>query len=60
MLASIFFFGPLRVLLDADGTLLGVQDRITGMAASFRYSEAYIAAATRWALDQHSATAGAE
>ncbi len=60
MLASIYFFGPLRVLLDADGSLLGVQDRITGMAASFRYSEAYILAAVRFATEQHSATAGAE
>ncbi len=60
MLATVYFFGPLRVLLDADGSLLGVQDRVSGMAAAFRYSSEYIAAATRWALDQHRATAGAE
>jgi hypothetical protein len=60
MLATVYFFGPLRVILDAEGSVLGVQDRVSGMAAAFRYSESYILAATRWALDQHAATAGAE
>lgn len=60
MLATVYFFGPLRVLLDADGSLLGVQDRVSGMAAAFRYSPAYIAQATRWATEQHLATVGAE
>jgi hypothetical protein len=60
MLATVYFFGPLRVLLGDDGSLLGVQDRVSGIAAAFRYSEAYILAAVRFATEQHLATVGAE
>lgn len=54
MIYSVYSFGALRVLIsDATGDLLGVQDRISGEAASLRYSATYIARAVEFALRAH-------
>lgn len=43
---TIHFHGALRVLIDeATGKVAAVQDRISGEAASLRYSPEYILAA---------------
>lgn len=48
---TIYFHGALRVLIDeSTGTVASVQDRISGFAASLRYSPEYILAASRAAL----------
>ena len=48
---AIYFHGALRVLIDeATGEVATVQDRISGEAASLRYSDEYIQAAKNCAL----------
>ncbi len=48
---TIYFHGALRVLIDeASGTVAAVQDRVSGVAASLRYSAEYIRAAETAAL----------
>lgn len=43
---TVYFHGALRVLIDeSTGKVAAVQDRISGEAASLRYSREYIAAA---------------
>lgn len=56
MLYDVIFYGPLRVLIcQATGAILGVQDRVSGCAASLRYSPDYIARAVAHAQAQHAA-----
>ena len=50
---DIYFFGSLRVLIDAMGEVAAVQDRISGEAACLRYSARYIAEAVSHALRAH-------
>jgi hypothetical protein len=48
---NIYFHGALRVLIDAvSARVVAVQDRISGEAASLRYSSDYIRAAETAAL----------
>lgn len=48
---NVYFYGPLRVLVDtATQTVAAVQDRISGVAASLRFSPDYIRAAEKFAL----------
>lgn len=51
---DIYFYGPLRVIINTQtGTILAVQDRISGEAAIFRFSPAYIAKAEQSARLAH-------
>jgi hypothetical protein len=50
MLLTHYQFGPLRVLIDdTSGTVLAVQDALTGCAASLLYSQRDIAQAVKQA-----------
>lgn len=48
---EVYFHGALRVLVDANGRVVAVQDRISGVAATLRYSDAYILAAKTAAVN---------
>jgi hypothetical protein len=51
---DIYFYGALRVLIDSfTGALVAVQDRISGEAASLRYSPDYISRAVSAAMLAH-------
>lgn len=51
---DVHFFGALRVLVDqATGQVIAVQDRISGEAATFRFSPDYIARAVQSAILAH-------
>ena len=55
---DVYFYGPLRVLIDQDtGAVLAVQDRVSGCAAALRYSPEYIARAIAHARMAHEALA---
>lgn len=46
MLHDVYFFGPLRVLVNsATGEIVSVQDRISGLDASFSFRPEFIARA---------------
>lgn len=56
MLTTSYSYGPLRVTLsDADGSVVSITDRISGLAASFRYGSAYLSQAISFAQSQWSA-----
>lgn len=58
MLLSVYSFGALRVLVsDADSRVVAVQDKISGDAASLRYSASYIQSAVAFALRAHESQA---
>lgn len=43
--------GPFRIILDLDGSILAVQCRVSGVAASLRYPASLVASAARKARD---------
>ena len=47
----VYFYGALRVLVSDEGKIVAVQSRITGMAAEFTFSPAYIRNAEAFALN---------
>ena len=54
---DIYFYGPMRVILDSEtGAIVGVQDRISGMAATFTFSPSYILEAKQFAQRQFDAS----
>jgi hypothetical protein len=54
MILDVYFYGPLRVLVDqSTGRIVATQDRISGEAASFRFSPDYIAKANESAIRAH-------
>ena len=49
---NVYFYGPLRILVcDATGNVVSVQDRVSGIDAALRYSQAYILAAKTYAVN---------
>ena len=57
---NVYFFGSLAVTVDvASGAILAVTDRVSGLAASLRYSPAYIAQARSYAHQAWASTADA-